>query len=69
MMFGLAMFLLVLTCPRFLYQSKLEFPWVDDTPFGRPAHALPFALISAALSRAGRLSRTRRFGAPKGILD
>jgi hypothetical protein len=22
-----------LTCPRFLYQSKLEFPWVDHTPF------------------------------------
>ena len=21
------------TCPRFLYQSKLEFPWVDHTPF------------------------------------
>jgi len=24
---------LVLTCPRFLYQTKLEFPWVDHTPF------------------------------------
>jgi hypothetical protein len=22
-----------LTCPRFLYQPKVEFPWVDHTPF------------------------------------
>ena len=55
-----------LTCPRLLYQSKLEFPWVDHTPF---VALRTFALISAALNRAVRLSRTRRFGAPKGILD
>jgi len=22
-----------MTCPRFFYQSKLEFPWVYNTPF------------------------------------
>jgi len=23
----------LVTCPRFFYQSKLEFPWVYNTPF------------------------------------
>jgi hypothetical protein len=43
---------IAVTCPRFLYQSKLEFPWVDHTPFV-VLRTLPFALLSAALSRGG----------------
>jgi len=38
-----------LTCPRFLYQPKVEFPWVDHTPFVALRTLPPFALISAAL--------------------